>query len=89
MEVHDGDKIYNRVDVTDKDIEDFIESFDNDQLQLIINFFQTMPKVRHIMNVTNPKTKVKSEIVLEGLESFLGQAFLMILYLIIIKLTLH
>ena len=72
MEVHDGDKIYNRVDVTDKDIEDFIESFDNDQLQLIINFFQTMPKVRHIMNVTNPKTKVKSEIVLEGLESFLG-----------------
>ena len=61
MEVHDGDKIYNRVDVTDKDIEDFIESFDNDQLKLIINFFQTMPKVRHIMNVTNPKTKVKSE----------------------------
>ena len=70
-EVHDGDKIYNRVDITDKDIEDFIDSFDNKQLESILNFFQTMPKLRHPVKVTNPKTKVESEIVLEGLENFL------------------
>ena len=41
MEVHDGEKIYNRVDVTEKDIEDFIESFDNTtQLESVINFFK-------------------------------------------------
>ena len=39
FEVHDGDKVYNRVDITDKDIEDFIDSFDNKQLELILTFF--------------------------------------------------
>ena len=70
-EVHDGDKVYNRVDITDEDIEEFIGSFDNKQLESILNFFQTMPKLRHPVKVTNPKTKVESEIVLEGLENFL------------------
>ena len=70
-EVHDGDKVYNRVDITDKDIEEFIDSFDNQQLESILNFFQTMPKIRHPVKVINPKTKVESELVLEGLESFL------------------
>jgi len=70
-EVHDGDKIYNRVDVGEKDIEDFIESFSTSQLESVINFFNTMPKLRHSIVVTNPKTKVKSDLVLEGLQSFL------------------
>ena len=38
----------------------------------IINFFNTMPKLRHVIPITNPKTKVKSEVVVEGLASFLG-----------------
>jgi len=71
-EVHDKDKVYNRVDITDKDIEDFIDSFDNQQLESIVKFFETMPKIRHLIKVTNPKTKVESEVILEGLESFLG-----------------
>ena len=70
-EVHDGDKVYNRVDISDKDIEEFIDSFDNQQLESILNFIQTMPKIRHPVKVINPKTKVESELVLEGLESFL------------------
>jgi hypothetical protein len=36
-----------------------------------MKFFQTMPKLRHIIDVTNPKTKKKGEVLLEGLESFL------------------
>ena len=58
-------------DISDKDIEEFIDSFDNQQLESILNFFQTMPKIRHPVKVINPKTKVESELVLEGLESFL------------------
>ena len=54
-----------------KDIEDFIESFSTSQLESVINFFNTMPKLRHSIVVTNPKTKVKSDLVLEGLQSFL------------------
>ena len=36
-----------------------------------MNFFETMPKLRHVVEVENPKTKIKSEILLEGLQNFL------------------
>ena len=36
-----------------------------------MNFFKSMPKVRHIIDVVNPETKVKGEVLLEGIESFL------------------
>ena len=38
-EIHDGDKIYNRIDITDKDIEEFIDQLSTEQLQIIIEFF--------------------------------------------------
>ena len=66
-----GDTEYNRVDITDKDIEEFLEQLNTEQFQKIVEFFNTMPKLRHVVEVTNPKTKVKSEFVLEGLQSFL------------------
>ena len=71
-EVHDGDTVHSRVDMTDKDIEDFIDSLNTIQFEGLMNFFNTMPKLRHTINVTNPKTKVKSEVLLEGLDSFLA-----------------
>ena len=71
-EVHDGDKVYNRVDISEKDIEEFIDSFDTAQLEEVMKFFETMPKLRHVTKIVNPKTKVESEITIEGLQSFLG-----------------
>jgi len=70
-EVHDGDKIYNKVDITDEDLSEFVNSFTGNQFEMVTEFFNTMPKLRHVVNVTNPKTKVKSEVVIEGLDSFL------------------
>jgi hypothetical protein len=70
-EIHDGDTVYNKVDMTDKDLEEFIDSFSTQQFELVTEFFDTMPKLRHVVNVTNPNTKVKSEVVIEGLDSFL------------------
>ena len=70
-EIHHGDTIYHKVDMTDKDLEEFIDSFSTEQFELVTEFFETMPKLRHIVNVTNPNTKVKSEVVIEGLDSFL------------------
>ena len=71
-EVHDGETVYNRVDISEKDIEDFIDSFDTSQLEEVMKFFETMPKLRHVVKVKNPKTKVQSEVTVEGLQSFLG-----------------
>ena len=70
-EIHHGDTIYHKVDMTDKDLEEFIDSFSTQQFELVTEFFETMPKLRHVVNVTNPKTKVKSEVIIEGLDSFL------------------
>jgi len=70
-EIHYGEKIYNRVDISDKEMNDFIDSMSNSQLEGVMNFFDSMPKLRHAIKITNPKTKVKSEVVLEGLTSFL------------------
>jgi len=71
-EVHDGDKIYNSVDVTENDLETFVDQMTSGQLNSIMQFFDTMPKLRHVIQVTNPNTKKKGEVVVEGLQSFLG-----------------
>ena len=49
----------------------FVNSFNTMQLESVLKFFETMPKLRHIVQVTNPVTKVKGEVLLEGIESFL------------------
>jgi len=71
QEIHYGEDIYHRVDISEKDINEFIESLNTEQFERVANFFKTMPKLRHVVEVTNPKTKVKGEILLEGLQSFL------------------
>ena len=70
-EIHYGDDVYHRIDISDKDIEDFVEQLTTEQFTKMTDFFQTMPKLSHTVEVTNPKTNVKSEVVLEGLQSFL------------------
>ena len=69
--IHFGDDVYEKVDLTEKDINEFVDQFTSEQFDIMVKFFDTMPKMRHIVKVTNPKTKVVSEVVLEGLESFL------------------
>ena len=70
-EIHYGDDIYHKIDITDKDLNEFIEQMNTQQFEEVMKFFNTMPKLRHVIEVTNPKTKVKSEVVVEGLQSFL------------------
>jgi hypothetical protein len=70
------DKIYNEEevwaagDVTKKELVDFLEQMNSMQFKQIEKFFETMPKLSHEITFTNPKTKVESTVVLEGLSSF-------------------
>ena len=70
------DKIYNEeevwatADCTKKEVNEFLEQMNSSQFKDIENFFETMPKLSHTITVVNPKTKVKSDVVLEGLASF-------------------
>ena len=48
----------------------WIEALTNTQFDAIQQFFETMPTLRHVLKVKNPKTKVVNEVVLEGLSDF-------------------
>ena len=50
----------------------FIEQLSSRQFKEVEKFFATMPKLSHTIEVTNPNTKKKSKIVLEGLADFFG-----------------
>ncbi len=68
--VIDGETIHERSDFNDKDLQEFYDGLDSKQFQNVQNFFETMPRLKHTVEVVNPKTKKKNKITLEGLQSF-------------------
>ena len=68
--VYTEDEVWAAADCTKKEMKDFLEQMNSNQFKEIESFFETMPKLSHTISVTNPKTKVKSDVVLEGLASF-------------------
>jgi len=69
-EIHFGEDVYKRIDISDKELDEFFGSLTSDMLAKVQEFFETMPKLRHIIDVKNPKTKKKNEVMLEGLGDF-------------------
>jgi len=70
--IYNEDEVWVAADCTKKEITDFLDSMNSNQFKEVENFFETMPKLSHTVKVVNPKTKVESDIVLEGLASFFG-----------------
>ena len=68
--VYSEDEAWATADCTKKEVNEFLESMNSSQFKEIETFFTTMPKLSHTINVKNPKTKVESDVVLEGLASF-------------------
>ena len=71
-QVYSDEETWSHQECTKKELSDFVESLNTTQFKLVENFFTTMPKLSHVVKVTNPNTKVDSEIKLEGLQSFFG-----------------
>jgi len=68
--IYTAEEVWATEDCTKKEINEFLESMNSTQFKEIESFFTTMPKLSHTVKVTNPKTNVESEVVLEGLASF-------------------
>ena len=68
--IYTEEEVWAAADCTKKEMKDFLEQMNSNQFKEIESFFETMPKLSHSVSVTNPNTKVKSEVVLEGLASF-------------------
>ena len=71
-QVYSEEETWSHQECTKKELSDFVESLNSSQFKMVEGFFTTMPKLSHIVKVTNPNTKVDNEIKLEGLQSFFG-----------------
>ena len=70
--IYNEDEVWIAADCSKKEINDFLDSMNSNQFKEVEKFFETMPKLSHKIKVKNPKTKVESDVVLEGLASFFG-----------------
>ena len=68
--IYEGDKIYPAKDSTEKELVDFIENITQKAFLDIKKFFDSTPQLRHEIEVTNPKTGVKSKVTFKGLQDF-------------------
>ena len=69
-EIRDEKTVHNRIDISEKEMEEFIDNLPSAVFENLGEFFNSMPKVQHPVKVTNPKTKKKGEIIIEGIQSF-------------------
>ena len=68
--IYSEEEVWASEDCTKKEMSEFLESMNSTQFKEIETFFETMPKLSHTIEVVNPNTKKKNEVVLEGLASF-------------------
>ena len=71
-QVYSEEESWASEECTKKELNNFIESLNSSQFKMVEKFFETMPKLSHKVKITNPNTKVESEVVMEGLSSFFG-----------------
>jgi hypothetical protein len=70
--IFNAEESWAAADSTKKELTDWIETLTPNQFKEIEKFFDTMPRLSHTVKVINPKTKVESDVTLEGLTSFFG-----------------
>ena len=69
-QIVEGEDVFEASNFSKKELMEFLEGMDTKQFLMVQKFFETMPKLSHTITVTNPNTKVKSDVVIEGLSSF-------------------
>lgn len=69
-QIYNEEEVWEAANSTRKELVEFVESLNSKQYQKIQDFFNTMPKLKHTVMITNPKTGVESEVTIEGLANF-------------------
>ena len=70
--VYEGETVYERADFSKKDLKVFLESLTTEQFKKVQEFFESMPRLKHTLEIENPNTKKKNTVTLEGLQAFFG-----------------
>ena len=71
-QIYTQEDAWDAKDYTPEERVEFIEQLNSKQYKEVEKFFSTMPKLSHKIQITNPNTKKKSTVVLEGLADFFG-----------------
>jgi len=71
-EVYQGEQTFKASDYSEDELQQFIESLDSKTFKKVQSFYETMPKLMHEIEITNPSTKAKSKVTLQGLSDFFG-----------------
>ena len=72
--IYEGEKNYPTSESTQEELKEFFENLSQDQFSNIRKFVDSMPKLRHVTKVKNPKTGVESTVTFSGLQDFFGLA---------------
>ena len=68
--IFNGEDAWEAKDYSAQEGLDFVQQLNSQQYKKVENFFSTMPKLSHTIEVVNPNTKEKGSVVLEGLADF-------------------
>ena len=68
--IYSEEDSWSSAESTTEELVAWVEDLEPKQFEGIEQFFTTMPKLSHTIQVTNPETNVTSDVVLEGLGSF-------------------
>ena len=68
--IFEGDKVMPAADYSKEELNKFVEQLDSNAFGKMQKFFASMPRLKHDVEVTNPKTQVKSTVTLQGLVDF-------------------
>ena len=74
LQIYDkkGEEVFDAKDQSKKELVEFLEQLNSAQFKELQVFFDTMPKLKHVVTIENPKTKVKTDVALQGLNDFFG-----------------
>ena len=68
--VYDKEQIYYAKDSTREELEEFIDSMQQKDLEKIKQFFDTMPEVKKDVHFKCPKCEYEEDITIKGMQSF-------------------
>ena len=71
-QIFDGEEVYDSSTTSKKEFVEFVENLTNKQFEDVQSFFTDMPVLKHEFKLTNPKTGVENNFIIQGLSNFFG-----------------
>lgn len=69
-QIYNGEEVWESANTSRKEMEEWVETLEPKQYEKLQDFFNTMPKLKYTVPITNPVTGVKSDVTIEGLANF-------------------